>query len=410
MLSLDAAWSLIEQTVTPGPMACVPVSEALGLVLAESIVSGEDSPPFDKSMMDGFAVRAADVAADSLTIVGELTAGQVPRRQVHAGESIRIMTGAPIPTGADAIVPIESTVVSGDQLTIAADLPVAIGDHIVRQGTSMRVGEPLLTPGTCLTPQQVGLLAELGHHEVRVRPRPRVAILTTGNELVPIDQPPGPGQIRNSNEPMLCAQITACGGTPMPLGIARDTPDDLARGIAQGLTADFLCLSGGVSAGKLDLVPQLLREAGVKEVFHKVRLKPGKPVWFGQSTGERPCCIFGLPGNPVSSMVCCELFVGPALARWQDGAAITKPWITARLVAEFTSTSDRPVFFPARLTQAEGAMLVQPVNWQGSFDLRATIDANALACFSAAGTFAAGTLVHVVPLRGTNLFSVTGQK
>ena len=398
---------MIRQEVAAVPSSSLALEAALGTVLAEEIVCTADSPPFDKSMMDGFALRSDDVNSGrrELAIVGELTAGRTSDYVLQPGEAIRIMTGAPIPAGVDAVVKIEETRVQDGRVRLLCD-SVVTRANIVRQGESMRRGEQLLTAGTRLRPQEIGLLSELGHASVRVCPRPRITVLATGDELVPLHETPGPGQIRNSNEPMLCAQIEAAGGVPVPLGIARDNVESLREKITTGLDADFLCLSGGVSAGKLDLVPAELQRAGVREVFHKVEMKPGKPVWFGKLPGDRPRYIFGLPGNPVSSMVCFELFLRLAIRCWQGETAPELPFRLARLVKAFESRSDRPVFFPAQLSWQHEYLQVEPTNWQGSFDLRATVQANALAFFESAGQFPAGATVRVFPLGSTALAEV----
>jgi len=403
VLSVEEAIAQILAEVEPRPAMSATLDDARGLVLAQHIVSSTDSPPFDKSQMDGFAVRAQDVSnpPSTLRVVETVTAGQTPERAVNAGESTRIMTGAPMPTGADAVVPIERCTFEEGADTVAINEATDSGAFVIRQGSSMSQGETVLAAGTRLGPPHVGLLAELGLAQVSVLPRPLVGVLATGDELVPIDQEPGPGQIRNSNQSMLLAQMRHCGAAVWPLGIARDNREHLDAKIAAGLVCDILCLSGGVSAGTLDLVPQALQAAGVREVFHKVNVKPGKPLWFGKLEGDeaidgRPRWIFGLPGNPVSSMVCCELFVRTALRKLMGIAPAEPQEVTARLETEHESRGDRPTYFPCRLTQTPEGPTVRPVAWRGSFDLRATADANSMALFPP-GTrrYAAGEQVAV---------------
>jgi molybdopterin molybdotransferase len=239
----------------------------------------------------------------------------------------------------------------------------------------------------------------VGRVSVRVVPRPRVAILATGNELVPLEVVPGAGHIRNSNSPMLAAQVQAAGGAAAELGIARDTADELRTLIGIGLEADVLLVSGGVSAGVLDLVPGVLAELGVREVFHKISLKPGKPLWFGvraAEAGDR--LVFGLPGNPVSSLVCFELFVRPALAALA-GRAGGLVESTALLACEFVHRGERPTYHPARVSSEAGRQVVEPARWKGSGDLAALAGANALACFpSGDRTHAAGEAIRVLLL------------
>lgn len=392
MLSVAQAVQRIVDVVEPFPPEKLPLSAVAGLALAESIVSPVDSPPFDKALMDGFAVQAADVATGQarLKVVEELRAGQAPQRVVESGTAIHIMTGAPLPRGADAVVRIEDTRRDGEDVVIAGR-PVMPGQNLLRRGTVLRVGEQVLAAGEVLTPSRIGALAELGCAEVLVRRRPRVAILATGDELVPLDAPLGPGQIRNSNEPMLAAQMAAHGACPKGLGIARDEPAALTERIRDGLQADVLVLSGGVSAGKFDLVPSTLAALQVEQVFHKVDIKPGKPLWFGvlrrrselaaeDPTTRRnaPCYVFGLPGNPVSSLVCTELFVRTALRRLMGLQPVEPRGIPARLSRGLSYQSDRPTYHPAWLGWTDHGLEARVVPWQGSSDLRATVEANGM--------------------------------
>jgi molybdopterin molybdotransferase len=405
VLSVESALELILSDVQPRLPVSLPLDETFGLTLACDIISDADSPPFDKSQMDGFAIRAADVATAPVTlkVLETVTAGQTPRHPVSAGAATRIMTGAPLPAEADAVVPIERCTFSEGAVEVTIHDPARSGAFVVRQGASMTKGETVLSAGTRLTPPAIGLLAELGQARVNVFPRPLVGILATGDELVAIDQQPGPGQIRNSNQSMLLAQLTAAGTDVRPLGIARDDREDLDAKIAAGLDCDILCLSGGVSAGTLDLVPQALQTAGVREVFHKVNVKPGKPIWFGRldpdrSIDGRARWIFGLPGNPVSSMVCCELFVRPAVRRLMGISPAEPQSITARLEIEHTTRGDRPTYCPARLHWTAQGPTVRPVDWQGSFDLRSTAQADAMILFPpGTQTYAAGEQVMVFP-------------
>jgi molybdopterin molybdotransferase len=242
----------------------------------------------------------------------------------------------------------------------------------------------------------------MGKSSIQIRRRPRVAVLATGDELVPVDQTPGPGQIRNSNETMLVAQLRLAGAEPVPMGIARDERSHLAGRIRAGLECDVLLLSGGVSAGKLDLVPAELAAAGVREVFHSVNLKPGKPIWFGvldprpeNANGRR--YVFGLPGNPVSSMVCCELFTRTAVRRLMGHPAAAPQATRARLTVAHSTRGDRPTYHPARFEWEDSTAVVAPVPWLGSADLRATVDANAMIVFPAVDKdYEIGELVDVV--------------
>jgi molybdopterin molybdotransferase len=402
MLSVDEAFAAILAAVETAAPSPTPLANALGLTLADDIVSDIDSPPFDKSLMDGFAVRAADVAGGTVTlrVIDEVTAGKLPTKVVRQGEATRIMTGAAIPDGADAVVRIEETSIDAEtgNVEISSDLTKP-ESNLMRRGTSMRRGDRVLLAGRTLRPQELGALAELGVHRVNLRPRPTVAVLATGDELVPVDQTPGPGQIRNSNETMLIAQIRRAGGEPVPLGIAGDNRKELGERIAAGLQCDMLLLSGGVSAGKLDLVPSELEAAGVRQVFHKVHIKPGKPVWYGKlGTPIGPCRhVFGLPGNPVSSLVCFELFARTAIRKLMGVEPAVPQSVSARLAAAHIARGDRPTYHPAHLEWSEEGAIAGPVAWQGSADLRSTVEANAMILFPAGDhEYAAGDTVEVI--------------
>jgi molybdopterin molybdotransferase len=276
----------------------------------------------------------------------------------------------------------------------------------MRRATSMAAGDVVLRSGHLLRPIELGVLAEVGRTEVRVVPRPRVAVLATGNELVPPEVKPGAGHIRNSNSPMLVAAARAAGAESFDLGIARDQLDSMQAMIAKGLEADVLVLSGGVSAGVLDLVPSVLKSLGVEQVFHKISIKPGKPLWFGVLRRERKnqdgeqgdTLVFGLPGNPVSSLVGFELFVRPALARLA-GREFAAEYVSARLAAAFTHRGDRPTYHPAELKADAEQAVATPLRWKGSADLRTLSAANALLVFPAGDyTLAAGDEVRAMRL------------
>lgn len=370
-LVLEHARPLAAETVPLGP-------EALGRVLAEAVISDLDMPPYDKSMMDGYVVRSADLSTGTATleIVEEVMAGHMPTRPVGAGQASRLMTGAAIPEGADAVVMVERTRQESANRVRIEDKPAKPGQHILARGREMRAGETILTPGTRLTPQEFGLLAAVGRSSVRVHPAPRVNILATGDEIVDPAVKPGPGQIRNSNGAMLLAQACRAGAQPRLIGIAGDNPDSLTKYIKEGLSSDVLLLSGGVSAGKADLVPDVLQALGVSEHFHKVRMKPGKPVFFGTSG---PALVFGLPGNPVSSLVCFELFVRPALRRLMNISPTLPPVLRGMLEQDFAYKTDRPTYHPAQARWHKGQYRLRIVPWFGSAHLRALAGTNAFA-------------------------------
>lgn len=380
MLSVAEGQAIVLDHSRPLPPAPVPLAAALGLVLAEDVASDIDSPPYDKALMDGYALRAVDTSSGQgiLTVIEEVTAGRMPERTVGPGQATRIMTGAPIPGGADAVVPVERTRLLDDG-RVQIDAVPAVGHNILPRAKEMARGQTVLPAGTILRPQAIGVLASVGRTSAKVHPQPVVAVLPTGDELVEANEAPGAGQIRNGNGPMLVAQVARAGGVPRYLGIARDRVEQLRALIEEGLGASILVLSGGVSAGKLDLVPGVLHELGVKAHFHKVEMKPGKPIFFGSRANGT--LVFGLPGNPVSSLVCFELFVRPAIRRLLGHAEPGPTMVPVPLAEDFPYASDRPTYHPARLEVGPAGWLVRPVPWFGSADLRALVPANALVLF-----------------------------
>ncbi len=410
MISVEEALALIEQHARPLASRRVALGEAAGLVLAEDVTSDVDSPPFDKAMMDGYAVRSVD-REPLRQVVEEVAAGAVPRRALTPGTASRVMTGAPLPEGADAVVPVELADMADDHTVRLEQTDPPPGQHVMPQGTALRAGSVALRAGAVLRPLEIAILAETGHNVVPVRPVPRTAVLATGNELVSVGERPSRGQIRDAGRPLVLASLRQLGAPAVDLGIARDDRDGLRRHVAEGLAADVLVISGGVSAGKYDLVPAVLAEAGVENVFHKVAVRPGKPLWFGiKSSNERQVLVFGLPGNPVSSFVCFELFVRPAVAalagRGCFGASVT----TASLSHAHDFGGGRTAFLPARITWPEAAGLsagggpttgslptVEILPWRGSADLAALAGANGLARFSGeARRWDTGSLVEVL--------------
>lgn len=402
MLTVEEALAQILADVDPLAGQFTPLEESLGRVLAVDLSSDIDSPPHDKSMVDGYAVKIADVNQHpvSLPVNEEITAGQVPTRELTAGTTSRVMTGAPVPAGAEAMVMIEETELEETEAGPLVRIPgqqISPGANILLQGTSIRRGDQVLTAGTRIRPLEIGLLAEIGQASVCCIPVPRVAVLSTGNELVSASEVPAAGQIRNSNGPMLSAQARRCQADVISLGIGRDDQAELEELIQAGLDADILVLSGGVSAGVLDLVPAALAAQGVNEVFHKVELKPGKPLWYGRADHDgRRSHVFGLPGNPVSSLVCFELFVRPLVDRLAGRASIGMRCRQAQLQGHFRQRGNRPTFHPACYEEGKQGGMVEPVRWQGSADQRALTTANCLAYFSAGQEeFSPGTAVPV---------------
>lgn len=389
MITVDEALSLVAEHSRPLAPRDVALPDALGQKLTEPVVSDVDSPPFDKSLFDGYAVDADDPAA-TRRVIEEVVAGDVPQHSVAPGFAIRVMTGAPMPKGATSVAKVEDCQLQGDQVSAPVE-SLASGAGVLKRGESFAAGEVVVESGVRLGPLEIALLAEIGKARVATIPRPAVALLPTGDELVPYNESPGPGQIRNSNGPMLAAALAARGLPTKDVGIARDDPADLRARIQEGLAADVLLLTGGVSAGVLDLAPGVLADLGVRQVFHKVRVKPGKPVWFGVYTGDADhgghTLVYGLPGNPVSALVCFALFVVPAL-RTLAGEAFARPQtIAARLLDAAANPGKRPTYHPALLQPVEPQALAKPgiklLTWRGSADLRAVARANALAILPA---------------------------
>lgn len=392
MHSVSEALNIILQSVQQKNAEPVALRNSLSRVLAETLFVPHDSPPFDKSLMDGFAVcvPANEASPDhsgaqsvTFKVAEVVTAGNLPTVTLSNNIVARIMTGAPLPDGGNCVVPIEQAQFDEANPTTVTIPQSALRQEscLIRRGTSAAAGSVLLQKGTRLQPQQLAALAEFGFSKITVERRPTVAVLATGDELTSIDEPMRPGQIRNSNEPMLIAQIEACDATPVALGIARDDEQQLRTGILQGLQNDFLLLTGGVSAGILDLVPQQLKLAGVTPILHGVQMKPGKPLWFGVfEQDSHRCLVFGLPGNPVSSLACFELFVRPALQRF-SGLAVPTRSLVATLEESAQVFGNRPVYHPARIQIQNGRLTVRRVPWSGSSDLKATVDANGMALF-----------------------------
>jgi molybdopterin molybdotransferase len=390
--------------------------------LAAGVVADCDSPPWDRAMMDGFAVRSSDFGRPGeiveLDVAIDLAAGDVTALEIRPGTCARIMTGAPIPSGADAIVPVERAVdgtagVHAGGRVRLAEPKFRPGQHVARQAAAFARGREVLPAGAVLGAAEVGLAAEAGATHVVAAPRVRVAILSTGSELVACDTVPAFGQTRNSNGPMLAAAVSLLGAEPIALGLAADKPEAIRALVMQGLAADVLVLSGGVSAGDLDLVPAIFARCGVEQVFHKVRLKPGKPVWFGVLTrpdGAPATLVFGLPGNPASSLVCFELFVRPALQILAGRPPGTwhRRRIEARLIATAKAPPDRPAYVPCRLVQERSEWLADPLPWTGSSDLVGLAVADGLLALPAgAGVLEAGAGVEVVVLDGEPGVGVT---
>jgi molybdopterin molybdotransferase len=299
--------------------------------------------------MDGFAVRSADIPGQ-LPVLGTIAAGRAPDAELAAGHAWRIMTGAPMPSGADAVVIRERVDDRGDSVGI--EVSARSGENVRRAGEDVAVGDTVVTAGTRLGPGEIGIIAALGHAALSVHRRPRVAILSTGDELVGVDVVPGPGQIVNANSYALAAQVRRVGAVPVAVGIAPDRREPLVESLRRALQADVLLTSGGVSVGDYDIVRSVLDELGISLEFWKVAMKPGKPLAFG--VADTGALFFGLPGNPVSSMVAFELFARPALLAMQGAARIDRPRATAILTTEYRKKPGRAHFARARVRRVSG--------------------------------------------------------
>ena len=351
----------------------IPLLAAQGRILAEDILADRDYPPFDRSIRDGYSVRAADThPGATLHCIGELKAGDTPSTTVQSGSCIQIMTGAALPPGADAVIMIEHTQRNADTVTL--DRAVQPRQHVVPQGSEQAANKTVLTKGTRLGFAHIAAAAQVGAAQVIVFRKPRIAILSTGDEVVDYATIPGPFQIRNSNSVSLAAQAAALHAEPVLLGNAKDIHDDLREKIPTGLQADALVLSGGVSAGKYDLVEPVLKEFKAETIFDAVAIRPGKPVVFALCQGKP---VFGLPGNPVSTMVTFELFVRPAVDILSGTDPSPLPFVEAVITQRLSEKPGLTHFLPATLEYGDQAR-VTPLTWQGSGDIIAMSRANCL--------------------------------
>jgi molybdopterin molybdotransferase len=366
----------------------VALSEANGRVLAEDIAADRDAPPFDRAMRDGFAVRATDIPG-AFRVIGEARAGQTFEGTPQPGEAIEIMTGAAVPAGFDAVVMVEHCSQPEDG-RVSTDRELPAGANISRRGCEAVAGQILASRGLRIDYATVSLLATTGYASVQVFRKPRVAILATGDEIVGVDEQPAPHQIRNSNAWSLAAQVERAGGVPDVLPVAPDLRDETRRLIERGLQSDLLLLSGGVSAGKYDVVELAMADLGAEFFFDRVLIQPGAPVVFGHARGK---FIFGLPGNPGSTMVTFELFARAALDLLGGAAEAPLPMTLARLTRPFRHKPGLTRFLPATLSCLE----ITPVDWQGSGDVPSLSRANAFLVADADhAEYAAGDLVGVL--------------
>ena len=358
----------------PHARASVSVWDALGLVLAQEVKTDRDYPPFDRSTRDGYAVCSRDVKAGAqLKCSGEIKAGDTVTEPLAAGTCVQIMTGAAVPSGADAVIMIEYTQRDGE--LVRFERAAQAGQNIVPRGSEAQAGQTVLKPGMRLGFAELALAAQVGAVQLQCAKRPQVAILSTGDEVVLIDQQPGPFQIRNSNTVSLAAQVRIAGGEPVVLGNAADRAEDLGEKIERGLKKDALVLTGGVSMGKYDLVESVLKALGAEFFFDAVAIRPGKPAVFAICQGKP---VFGLPGNPVSTMVTFQLFVTPAIDLLSGAEGHSLPLVEARLGEALNERPGLAHFLPARIEWRGAEPGVKALKWQGSGDLAALAGAN---CF-----------------------------
>jgi molybdopterin molybdotransferase len=372
------------------------VSDALGYVLADEVRTDREYPPFDRATRDGYAVRAGDAgAAKTLRCIAEIKAGDTVTSALPAGACIQIMTGAAVPAGADAVVMIEFTSRDGDAITFQRETKA--GQNIVQRGSEAGAGEVALSPGLRLGFAELAIAAQVGAAKLVCYKKPRVAILSTGDEIVPVTETPGPFQIRNSNSVSLGAQVRLAGGEPVLLGNAGDRVEELSAKIELGLREDILVLSGGVSMGKYDLVESVLKSLGAEFYFDAVAIRPGKPAVFGR---VRDKLVFGLPGNPVSTMVTFQLFVIPTMDVLSGAPARPLALPQAVLGEALHEKTGLTHFLPARIQWESGRGVVKALRWHGSGDIGSLGRAN---CFLVVPAdrqdIAIGEMVSVI-LRG----------
>lgn len=401
MISVAEAVQIVRQETKALGSERVELQHALGRVLAEDVVSDSDLPPFDRAQMDGYAVRAEDVkdVPALLRIVGESAAGKGWHQQLEEGEAVRIMTGAPVPAGADSVQQVELTHELKDGTVVELLQSVEAGRSIVRRGAEIEAGQTVLSAGATISAAMMAVLAAFGYAQVNVFSRPRVGVLATGTELVPVDQKPGQDQIRDSNNYSISAYAQQAGAIVELLPLAGDDTELLKREIAEAAKrCDMIVTSGGVSMGVYDVTKSALKELKAEVFFERVSLRPGKPTVFARLPNGT--LFFGLPGNPVSVSVTFNLFTRTALRAMQNAADPVLKKETAALAKTVKGTADREAYLPAQLTtNDDGQLIAFPLKWGGSSDFVAFAMTTALVIVPAGvGTVEAGSLVNVLPL------------
>lgn len=403
MISVESALETILKEIKPLGLESTDINSALGRVLGEDISARGGNPPWDNSAMDGYALRAADVKGASienaakLTVIYDLPAGSVGQTPVGPGQAVRIMTGAPVPEGADAVVMVEKTE-SGEGFVLIKAEPRP-GENIRRAGEDFKAGDIVVKKGSLIRPAEVSMFATVGVPFVLVHRRPRVAVISTGDELCDINELPPAGKISNSNGYALAALVAACGAVPIQLGIARDNKESLRQKLTQALSADCVISSGGVSVGDYDFVKDVLKDMGSSMIFWKVAMKPGKPLAFGV-IGGKPA--FGLPGNPISSMVAFEQFVRPSLLKMAGRTNLYRQTFKATLTKDIKIKPGRMNFIRAELRLTDDGMVVTPLDGQGSGMIMTMVRANSFVVVPQDSTgFKQGEAVRVQPFDDT---------
>jgi molybdopterin molybdotransferase len=379
MISVEEALKRILDSFSPLGLEKASILDALGRVIGEDIYAGRAIPPKDHSTMDGYAIRAVDTRGTSsgnpavLDVIDDIPAGAIPKTRIEAGQAARIMTGAPLPEGADAVIRMEDTRKEGDRVALFAE--ATKGQDIRYAGEDVRIGEKVISRGEIIRPAEVGMLASLGRSFVLVHQQPLVAVVATGDELIDIDEPPTPWKIVGSNSYSIAALVRECGGIPLQIGIAKDCREDLLAKFRAAMRADIILSSGGVSVGDYDLVKEIMKEAGNRIHFWQVAMKPGRPLAFG-SLEDVP--IVGLPGNPVSSMVSFEQFIRPAILKMLGHVNLFRRTVRARLEEDIKKKEGMRHFIRARIRRDGEDCVVVTTGNQGSDILRSMVRANGL--------------------------------